>query len=184
MPLLSMPMAMDCVSPKPRVGEWQPAQVLSLFRPVIVSNHSNRPRLARAGSTAWPRRCSRLESIFPVKRSCWSREISCRSRVSPFWARAACGWSRSTPAERNARNEPLANLWEIIINYLKELIGAPLESDNAAPQSADIQIKSAFFHCLIPTPVYGAFPWLWNSAPLPDPPGGSLYGSSAYIGPA
>ena len=46
MPLFSIPMAIDCVSPNPLVGEWQPAQVLSLFRPVMVSNHSNRPTSA------------------------------------------------------------------------------------------------------------------------------------------
>src|SRR5689334_23794201 len=46
MPLFSMPMAIDCVSPKPLVGEWQPPQVLSLFNPVRVSNHSSLPRSA------------------------------------------------------------------------------------------------------------------------------------------
>ena len=38
-----MPMAIDCVSPKPFVGEWQPEQLLSLFSPVTVSKKSSRP---------------------------------------------------------------------------------------------------------------------------------------------
>ena len=63
MPLLSMPMAMDCVSPNPWVGEWQPAQVLSLFKPVMVSNQSSRPRLARAGSIGRPSRSGAVEAI-------------------------------------------------------------------------------------------------------------------------
>jgi len=46
-PLLSMPMATDWVSPKPRVGEWQPAQVLSLFSPVIGVE-------TRAAGRRWP----------------------------------------------------------------------------------------------------------------------------------
>ena len=33
MPLFSIPMAIDWVSPNPFVGEWHPAQVLSLFKP-------------------------------------------------------------------------------------------------------------------------------------------------------
>src|ERR1044072_2227629 len=33
-PLFSMPIAIGWLSPNPFVGEWQPAQVLSPFRPV------------------------------------------------------------------------------------------------------------------------------------------------------
>ena len=58
MPLFWMPMAMDCVSPNPCVGEWQPAQVLSLFSPVIVSNHNKRPHRPASGrgdGQAWLR---------------------------------------------------------------------------------------------------------------------------------
>ena len=40
-------MAMDCVSADPCVGEWQPAQVLSLFSPVIVSNHEQAPHIGQ-----------------------------------------------------------------------------------------------------------------------------------------
>jgi hypothetical protein len=46
MPLLSMPMAMDWVSPNPFVGEWQPPQVLSSLSPPIGSNQSIRPTSA------------------------------------------------------------------------------------------------------------------------------------------
>src|ERR1700756_2854107 len=42
-PLLSIPIAIGWLSPKPFVGEWQPAQLLSPCRPVTVSNHSSRP---------------------------------------------------------------------------------------------------------------------------------------------
>ena len=34
------------VAYQPFVGEWQPAHVLSLLSPVIVSNHRNRPMFA------------------------------------------------------------------------------------------------------------------------------------------
>ena len=54
-------MAIDCVSPNPLLGEWHPAQVLSLCRPVILSNQSSRPRSARSGSILRPRRRSSVE---------------------------------------------------------------------------------------------------------------------------
>ena len=65
-PLLSIPIAIGWVSPKPFVGEWQPAQVLSLLRPVIVSNQSSRPMFASLGSSGRPIRVVSVDSIRPV----------------------------------------------------------------------------------------------------------------------
>ena len=64
MPLFSMPIAIDCVSPNPLVGEWQPPQVLSSFRPVIVSNQSKRPRSASWRSMWRPILFSNVELNF------------------------------------------------------------------------------------------------------------------------
>src|SRR5213592_2554278 len=61
-PLFSIPIAIDCVSPNPFVGEWQPAHVLSLFRPVMVSNQRSRPRFAKPGLRSRPSRCATVDS--------------------------------------------------------------------------------------------------------------------------
>jgi len=68
-------------------GKWQPAQVLSSFRPVRVSNHRRRPRLASRRSTGRPRRCSKVDSIFPVNPCCWRTNVRSRS-ISPAGAGA------------------------------------------------------------------------------------------------
>src|SRR5688572_7465326 len=62
-----MPTAIDCVSPKPWVGEWQPAHALSSLRAVIGSNQSMRPRSASRGSRRRPSRASSVEPTSPVK---------------------------------------------------------------------------------------------------------------------
>jgi hypothetical protein len=86
-PLFSIPIAIDWVSPNPLVGEWQPAQVLSSFRPVRVSNHRRRPRLASRRSTGRPRRRSKVDSIFPVNPCRWRANVRSRS-ISPAGAGA------------------------------------------------------------------------------------------------
>ena len=79
--LLSIPIAIGCVSPNPCVGEWQPAHVLSSFRPRTGSNHSSRPTTRKAGSGCW--RCCRgcCRSSGPARRR-WT----CPTRSSrPCW---------------------------------------------------------------------------------------------------
>src|SRR5436190_18011136 len=54
--LFWIPMAIDCVSPKPAVGEWQPAHALSECREAILSKNNSRPRIASVGFTGRPSR--------------------------------------------------------------------------------------------------------------------------------
>src|SRR6266704_4294097 len=115
MPLLSMPMAMDCVSPNPRVGEWQPAQVLSLFSPVMVSNQRRRPRWARAGFTARLRRFSRVASIFPVKPNSCSRAANSRSTISSPPAAIVRGHSSAETTKSMCSNTLIGLLNSLII---------------------------------------------------------------------
>jgi len=65
--LFWMPMAMDCVSPKPADGEWHPAHALSECRDAILSKKSRRPRFASFLSMGRPRRASMLDPTVPVK---------------------------------------------------------------------------------------------------------------------
>src|SRR5207249_11388012 len=65
--LFWIPMAIDCVSPKPAVGEWQPAQALSECRDAILSKNSKRPRFASRRSNGRPSLVSNVDSIRPVK---------------------------------------------------------------------------------------------------------------------
>jgi hypothetical protein len=65
-PLLSMPIAIGWVSPKPCVGEWQPAHALSPLSAVTGSNQSRRPSSASCGSSRRPRRVSSVEARRPV----------------------------------------------------------------------------------------------------------------------
>src|SRR5439155_12536252 len=76
MPLFSIPIAIGCVSPKPFVGEWQPAHVLSPFKPVTVSNQSRRPMLASRLSSGRPRRAVSVDAIRPVNPSWRKRRAS------------------------------------------------------------------------------------------------------------
>src|SRR6266700_7083893 len=115
MPLLSIPIAIDWVSPNPRVGEWQPAQVLSLCSPVIVSNQSRRPRLARAGFTARLRRFSRVASIFPVKPNSCSRAANSRSTISSPPAATVRGHSSAETTKKSMCSNTLIGLLNSLI---------------------------------------------------------------------
>src|SRR5262244_3084080 len=75
-----MPIAIDCVSPNPFVGEWHPAQALSLCRDGILLKNSMRPRFARAGSIGRPSRASMLDPTAPVKPALRSAAASWVSR--------------------------------------------------------------------------------------------------------
>ena len=79
MPLLSIPIAIGWLSPKPLVGEWQPAHVLSPLSPVIVSNQSSRPMFASGRLIGLPSRCVSVDSIRPVKPTACKRAVSCSS---------------------------------------------------------------------------------------------------------
>lgn len=102
-PLESIPIAIDCVSPKPFVGEWQPAQALSSSRPVIVSNHSSRPVSARRRSSGRPSRCVSVDSIRPVKPLASS---VCRSSRSSARSSGEPGASAGTSAEPARTSTP------------------------------------------------------------------------------
>ena len=77
MPLFSMPMAIDWVSPKPFVGEWQPEQLLSLFRPAdgVEKEQSASVRELAVDTAAQSR--SSVDSIAPVKPCRASTASSC-----------------------------------------------------------------------------------------------------------
>src|SRR5215469_14579174 len=62
-----MPMAIDWVSPKPLVGEWQPPQVLSSCSAWILSKNNNRPTFASGALMGRPSRASMLDPTVPVK---------------------------------------------------------------------------------------------------------------------
>src|SRR5258708_16520424 len=83
-PLLSTPIAIHCVSPKPLVGEWQPPHVLSLFKPVTVSNQRLRPKSASCRSTFLPSRGSKVASMLPVNPASLSTDANCASSALPY----------------------------------------------------------------------------------------------------
>ena len=89
------PIAIDCVSPIPAAGEWQPAQVLSSCRPEIVSKNSLLPRSASLASTLRPSRASSVDSILPVKPCRCSSAKSTSSNLRVVTESETAAWAKA-----------------------------------------------------------------------------------------